>query len=221
MKKGRDGFGVLYIVAVVVISAGIGSVGWYVYQTQHRHSTKLASGFSYGQADPNQPTASKEQVIAAADKFLVTKVGQQKSQELYKREPSRDSFANPDQSTFDFIAYHFSPIKEYSGHNIDNNEDIVMVQVNRNNLREIYADFVPDCIKDASQCSFVISKQRALDIAKQHGLPGDAYVRIGNLAEHTPLALVVTSCTDKKDIFIDYSNGKVLGTEPGCNITLD
>lgn len=214
MQKDRAGFGILYMIAVVVVTVGIGGAGWYVYQTQHRHSTNPAGGFSYGQADPSQPTASKQQVIAAADKFLIVKVGQQKSQELYKREPNRDSFANPEQSTFDFIAYHFSPMKMYQADNAGSDTDIVYVQVNRNNLREIYADFVPDCTKDANQCNFVVSNQKALDIAKQHGLPDVAYVNIGSLPGHTTFALRITSCTNKKSIFIDYSNGKVLGTQP-------
>ncbi len=208
MKKNEAGFSAIEGLLILVLVAIIGFVGWYIYHRQHN-----GKQVSQIVAFPDQPPASKAAVAAAADKFLITRVGEINFQKFYKQEPTRTSYANPKDSKFDFIAYNFLPIKAFS-----EGDDVVTVQVNRNNLGEIYTDSGPDCRKDASQCNFTVTKNQALTIARSHGLSGDISLDLNYNPEkeQKTMVIIAESCVEKKAVYINYSNGQFLGTGQGC-----
>ena len=208
MKRNNYGFGVIYILAITVLLLTVTGTSFFVWQKTHS-TQQNASRQTY----PDGPAASKQEVAAAADAFLVARLGTSNFQKYLRQEPSRTSYANPKDSKFDFIAYHFLPEDMYS-----NNDDVVMVQVNRNNLSEIYTDYVPDCSDEPKQCDFSITKQEAIAIANKQGVSGDVRVNLVNLpgSKDRKLAILIQDCTQKKAVYVDQSSGRVLKTDTGC-----
>lgn len=209
MKKGQQGFEHIAILIVVAAAVLIGAVGWLVYNRQHNSK----------QATLNQQETPTS-VESAADTFLISKVGNDNFKKYYIFDKSRTSYANPKDSKYDFIAYHFSPVKAVTDY-----DDVIMVQINRNDLREIYADTVPDCVKNASFCNFNIDKQKAEQIARQNSLTAnDLGISWGpsvnnKQAKGLGFVVVASSCSQNKSLFIDYRDGSVLWTEAGCGAT--
>jgi hypothetical protein len=102
-------------------------------------------------------------------------------------------------------------------------EDVVMIQVNKYKPTEIYADVAPDCKKDKSLCNFNVDKQKALQIAKNNEITADdVTVSATNMkddyAKKKGLAfvIVVQSCKQNRSVVIDYRNGAILGSETNC-----
>lgn len=175
------------------------------------------SGFSYGEADPNQPPASREQVIARANKFYIDKIGEENFKKYYERLPQRDTFSTLPESAFDFIGY-LSKVDQINGYDTVNYEKpsdaVAYIQVNRTNLKEVYGS-VPDCKADTSQCDYRVTKQEAINIAKKRGLGGELVVTTTS-DNKGRYFLEVTSCQDKKAVHIDYSSGRVIRVVEGC-----
>jgi hypothetical protein len=175
------------------------------------------SGFSYGEADPNQPLATREQVIARANKFYIDKLGEENFRKYYERLPQRDAFSSLPESAFDFIGY-VSKVDQANDYDTAKYEDpsdaVQFVQVNRTNLKEVYGS-VPDCVADAHQCDYKVTKQQAIDIARKDGLSGELVVKTAS-DNKGRYFLEVTSCQDKKAVHIDYSTGKAIRNVEGC-----
>lgn len=174
-------------------------------------------GFSYGEADPSQAPASREQVIARANAFYIDKLGEENFKKYYERLPQSDAFSSLPESAFDFIGY-VSKVDQINGYDSMQYEKptdaAVFIQVNRTNLKEVYGS-APDCKADASQCEYKLTKQQASAIAQERGLGGElvVYTASDNKGRHF---LEVTSCQDKKALHIDYSNGRIIRTVEGC-----
>jgi hypothetical protein len=225
----------LQLAALIVILAAVGVGGWIAaeHKVAPLGSKSTSSdwsapfdqppprGFSYGQADPSQPPATREQVIARADQFYIDKLGQANFKKYYQRLPERDAFSSLPESAFDFIGY-ISKIDKLNGYDTpkyENPSDAVeFVQVNRTNLKEVYGH-APDCQDDAKQCDFKVTRQQAIDIAKKRGLGGDLSVKT-NSDNKGRYFLQVTSCQDKKDVHIDYSSGRIIRVVEGCQPVL-
>ena len=209
MSKSQKGFSVVEILLVIVAVGVIALVSWVVYSHRHSSNQKISSV----QTSP----ATHSEVKMAADGFLISKVGNDNFKKYYSFDKSRTSYADPKDSKYDFIAYHFSPVKAITDY-----DDVIMVQVNRNSLQEIFADAVPDCVKDKSFCDFNIDRQKALEIARQNSLTAnDLGIRWGpsandKRAKSLGFVVVASSCSQNKSIFIDYRDGSILWTETGC-----
>lgn len=195
MNKNQQGFSLVEILVLVIVVALIGVSGWLVYSSQHPSKQILPTQ----QKIPNS-------VESAADDFLISKVGKDKFKQYYTFDKSRSSYANPKDSRYDFLAYHFSPWKA-----VTDFDDIIMVQVNRNNLKEVSSDAVPDCIKDTSYCDFGVDKKKALTIAKQNSITDNVVLdwRLG--VKGLPFVIVASNSSQNRAIYIDYRNGAVLG----------
>jgi hypothetical protein len=189
-------------------------VFWYFYPQLHdSKSTANSVGTKKStSADSNVAPANQDEEIAAANAFLISKVGDANFAKLYKAEPDRNIFTNLQDSTYDFVAYHFKPLRDYnlSGSNSDPNADVILVQVNSRNLKDITSDYAPDCIKDKNQCNFATNRTQAADIAQKGGLKDTAQVYI---VKGSPLRIAVTDCNLKKDVIIDYASGKIVKTQ--------
>lgn len=196
--------GIIILLLVVITTLTIGGIARYYV----------------GKTASQKAPASREQVIKAADNYLISKVGQEKFKQYYTFEQNRSGFTDPETSKYDFVAYHFSPWKEVTDY-----DDIIMVQINRFDLLAAQADAVPNCIKKEDLCSFKVDKSTALGIAKNNGLGSDTFLSWNNNGNKfaqknsLPFVLVASSCQSSKSIFIDYRNGKVLGTENSCGAT--
>lgn len=208
MKKNQHGFSLLIIALATVLVSFILVASWLVYTKNNKNN------LSNKQTSSNQlvPTS----VETAADAYIISKVGNDNFKKFYVFDKARSSYADPKDSKYDFMAYHFSPVKAITDYN-----DVIMVQVNRDNLREAFADTVPNCIKDRSLCEFNIDANEALAIAKKNTLTAsDLNVSWNNSndehAKGLSFVIVVSSCSQNKSLFIDYRDGKVLGTEAGC-----
>lgn len=210
IKKDQQGFGMIAPVSVVVIAGLIGSTGWLLYSRQHHASQSVLT-------QQVTPTTVK----SAADAYLVNKVGKDGFNKYYAFDKDRSSYANPKDSKFDFMAYHFSPLKAITDY-----DDVIMVQVNRDNLGQVFADSVPDCVNDKSNCNFKVDRNEALVIAKHKSLTASDLV-VGwhtkndehAKAKGLSFVVVVSSCTQSKSVFIDYRNGDVIGTNSNCGGT--
>ncbi|HSX05732.1 MAG TPA: hypothetical protein VLF69_04655 [Candidatus Saccharimonadales bacterium] len=207
MKKSQQGFAGSEILFFLVIVIAIGAVGWLIYRGQSNHHQVTVL-----------PPAAPTTVEAAASNYLIAKVGTDNFKKLYVFDKAKSSYANPKDSTYDFIAYHFAPLKA-----VTNYDDVIMVQVNRNKLTEVFADAVPDCIKDASLCNFKVTGQQALQIAKSNALnAGDTVITWHNKNDSyakkkaLPFVIVASSCKQNISLFIDYRNGSILGRASGC-----
>jgi len=211
MKRDQQGFGLVEILVVLGAFAVLLGVGLYVYG--HRTAPKKAAA----RIDQQSTPATKEQVATAASNFIVAKVGEGNYEKYYTFDKSRSSYANPKDSKYDFIAYHFSPAKAITDY-----DDVIMVQVNRNNLHEIYADTVPDCVKNASLCSFIINGDKARTIAEHYFDTDSVTVSWSPSAKNKDLkglgiVIRASSCLKNKTLLIDYRNGAILKTEAGCD----
>ncbi len=92
-----------------------------------------------------------------------------------------------------------------------------MVQVDRDNINEIFADSVPNCVKDDSLCDFKVDKDKATSVAKDKGLSTSDLTLSWNTKHNQyaqknglPFVIAASSCSSNKSIFIDYRNGKVM-----------
>jgi hypothetical protein len=116
----------------------------------------------------NKPTPKiNVNTESVANNYLVSKVGYDNFKKLYAFDRARSGYGGS-MSDYDFIAYHFAPFKTFASP-----EDIVMIQVNKHQPTEIYADEAPNCIKDKSLCNFNIDRQKALQVAKNSGITAD------------------------------------------------
>lgn len=172
-------------------------------------------------AQPWKPHKSTSEITAntetAANNYLISKVGYDNFKKLYTFDKARGGYGDSN-STYDFLAYHFAPFKTFV-----NPEDIVMVQVNKHEPTEVFADVAPDCKKDKSLCDFNIDKQKSLQIAQDNGITADdVTVSTANMkdeyAKKNGLAfvIIVQSCKQNKSVVIDYRNGAILGSETNC-----
>ena len=215
MNKNQYGFSAIEGIIVLFVVIAIGTVGWFVFQRQHKSTeSQLAMTKTSTQTGP----ASREQVKTTADEYLITLVGKDRFEKYYFFDQSRTIYANPKDSKYDFIAYHFSPWKTVTDY-----DDIIMIQVNRDNVSEVFADSVPNCLKDDSLCIFKVDKDEATSIAKEKGLSTSDLALSWNTKHNQyaeknglPFVIVASSCSSNKSIFIDYRNGKVIGTNNNC-----
>ncbi len=215
MKKNQYGFSAIEGIIVLFVIIVIGAVGWFVFERQHKPTEpQPATTKTSTQTGP----ASHEQVKTTADDYLIAQVGKDRFEKYYLFDQNRTSYANPKDSKYDFIAYHFSPWKAVTDY-----YDVIMVQVNRDNVNEVFANSVPNCVKDESLCNFSVGKDKATSIAKDKGLSTSDLALNWN-TKHSqyaqknglPFVIVASSCSSNKSIFIDYRNGKVIGTENNC-----
>jgi prepilin-type N-terminal cleavage/methylation domain-containing protein len=213
MNKQQQGFSVIELLLVVVVVGLITAVGWAVYNNRHNSKQNAPLTQTYPLAQTS--SASHSQVNIATDKFLISKVGTDNFKKYYMFDQSKTNYANPKESKYDFIAYHFRPVKAFG-------DDVIMVQVNRNDLKEVYADSVPDCIENSSFCNFNVNKQEAVQIAKQHSLTANdlsiSWGPAANIKRAKGLGFVIkaSTCSQNKSLIIDYRNGSVLWAETGC-----
>lgn len=208
MKKNQQGFSFLVILLALISLVLILAVSWFVYTKNNKNNS------SSEQTSSSQPTPNS--VETAADAYIISKVGNENFKKFYTFDKDKSSYADTKDSKYDFMAYHFSPVKAITDYN-----DVIMVQVNRDNLQEVFADTVPDCIKNKSFCEFSINREKSLEIANKNSLStSDLNVSWQNsnseYAKGLAFVIVVSSCSQNKSLFIDYRDGKVLGTEAGC-----
>lgn len=213
---------------IVMLAMAVGAVVW----TAYRHHAAQAStgqfdswpsgpsdqpppkGFSYGEADTNQPPANHDQVVEAATRYLISRVGEENFPKLYERMPQRDAFSSLPESAFDFVAYRFKPTYLYRAHLPEPDSEAGYIQVNRTNLKEIYGP-TPRCVTDPGQCQFNVTAEQAKSIARKHGLNGELSVDLSGF-EGGYYRLGVRSCDDGKTLVLDYSNGNIIKTVKGC-----
>jgi hypothetical protein len=215
MKKNQYGFSTIEGLIILLVAVVIGATGWLVFQRQHKSAeTQPVTTKTSTQSGP----ASHEQVKTTADDYLISQVGKDRFEKYYSFDQNRTSYASPKDSKYDFIAYHFSPWKAVTHY-----DDVIMVQVNRDNVNEVLADSVPNCVKDDSLCNFKVDNDKATSIAKDKGLStSDLALRWSTKHNQyaqkngLPFVIVASSCSSNKSIFVDYRNGKVLGTENNC-----
>lgn len=208
MMRRRSNIGSMRILVSIAVSGILvgGVILW--HNSQNSNQPKPVKAHS------GKTAASKEEVATAANEFLIARLGEANFQSYVRAAPSSNSYSDPKDSISDFIAYHFLPVNFYS----PNADNVVMIQMNRNNLDDIKTDFVPDCSKHADRCDFSVSRQEAVEIAKKHNVSGDIAVRLQRIPDATDrqLAIFADSCTQKKALYINYSTGIVLRTEKGC-----
>jgi hypothetical protein len=154
---------------------------------------------------------------AAADTYIQSKVGKDNYKKLYTYDPH---FGN-----CKMVAYHFSPFKELLSPRSDGLDlNIITVEVD-NNLHKVSSYDVPNCIKDSSLCNFRVNKQQVLKIARNSFLTADDItITWANAADphlkkkRLPLAIIVRSCKQRKEIYIDYRNGAVIASVSGDEV---
>ena len=204
-------------ILLVIVAASV--TLWYFYpqlrnSSKHQPKTNSTASSSNKATSANSSTtsSSQDQEVAAANTFLKSKVGDANFAKLYKAAPDHNVFTNLQDSTYDFVAYHFKPIRDYnlSGRSSDPNADLILLQVNRNNLKDITTDYAPDCVKDTNQCNFATNRVQAADIAQKSGLKDTSQIYI---VKGSPLRIAVTDCSLKKEVIIDYTSGKIVKTQ--------
>lgn len=204
-------FGVLTAAVALVILGVVGTIGWYTnhYHNNSAHNTQAHKAVYHKPANP---------VSAAADSFIIAKVGQDRFLKYFKAievkaaDPAAGSIggAPVDLPESGFRSYHFSLLKTVTPN------DTVIVIVNLKTPELTISNLVPDCQKDKSFCNFKITKKQALAIAKKHNFsPSDIKASWERPIQGTPaLAIKLSSCAESKVMFIDYRNGKVLDFHP-------
>lgn len=205
MGKNQSGLSFLILLFSVTIIAFLVVAGWALFGRHEQKKPTISS-------NPHQS------VITAADNYLISKVGSTDFHKYYTFDAGKSSFVSPSESPYDFIGYHFAPIKGMK------ENDIIRVQVNRNTSMVVDAPGVPDCTKNASFCNFNIDKSKALQIAGQNSVTATdrtVFWQTGLESENKKAGglgyvVVVHSCSQNKSLFIDYRDGSIMWTEDNC-----
>lgn len=162
-------------------------------------------------ANVNSSNRLNQNVTHAAEEFLISKVGSERFHQYFKLDVNK-SIDSEEGSNFGSRAYHFALLKTAA------DDDLVVVQVNRQIVAQTFANLVPDCVKDANRCNFNTSQQQALAIARQNGLTAtDIKTHWDAFHDNSNLAIEVSSCSQNKSIWIDYTDGHVTGIEDVLN----
>ena len=209
MKAKR--FRLTYLIIALVVVGALGTAG--LFYLKHRQTKPIETAqFAPLPEFPHHNPATRAEEYQAADNYLISRVGADNFHKYFQRWPERASWASPSDSDFDFLSYHSSLFKKYSG-----NHDGQSVQVNRKNLQEMYGS-VPPCALDATQCNPALSEDDVKQVARQHGLTGDLFVLLREVP-HSKVhryAFDVESCNEKKALYIDYNDGHIVATDRGC-----
>lgn len=149
---------------------------------------------------PIRATRPNQDDKRRAEQLLISKVGEKRFQQLFRYEPKQSRVS----STTTQVAYHFRPLKEYGN-------DVVVVNYQSG---QSYVNGVPDCHRDEKLCVFSVSRDRALQIARDNNFQaGDLRVDWTPFSRNG-LAIRVSSCEKNMIMDIDYRDGVVLAYRP-------
>lgn len=213
MNKNQKGFSALEILIALLVIGVIAGLGLLIYDRHRNESSKQSTSSNQVQTSlKGNATSLNQKTTQAADAFIISRVGEERFHKYFKLDTSRSNDSDPHESNLDSRAYHFSLLKKAA------DDDLIVVQVNKNDASQTYANLVPDCVKDATLCDFNITKQQALSIARKNGFTASDLETSWDASHDSPkLAIKVSSCSQNKSMWIDYQSGRVTGFESVIN----